>query len=239
MPPGTPLRAVLFDIDGTLVDSTYLHVDAWDRAFAAEGIPAPAWRIHRAIGMDSAKLLETLAGNAPDGAADRAKERHSDYYTETVDRLRPVAGARDLVRALSARGLKVVLATSAPEDELEILRGVLDLDDAVTDATSSGDVGTAKPDPDVIQAALDKGGVSPDEAIMVGDAVWDVHAASRAGVPTIGVLTGGVSEAELREAGAVEVYEDVAALLTALESSAIGHRIAGGAAGQAQGSRAV
>ncbi|HEY8590859.1 MAG TPA: HAD family hydrolase [Naasia sp.] len=224
MPAETPLRAVLFDIDGTLVDSNYLHVDAWDRAFADEGIPAPVWRIHRSIGMDSKKLLETLAGDADDDAAERAKERHSDYYKESVDRLRPLEGARELVRALAARGLKVVLATSAPEDELEILRGVLDVDDAVTAATSAGDVGTAKPDPDIIEAALAKADVAAGEAIMVGDAVWDVHAAARAGVPTIGVLSGGFGEAELRDAGAAEVYDDVAALLEALDASAIGRR---------------
>ncbi len=224
--PDTPIRAVLFDIDGTLVDSNYLHVDAWDRAFADAGIPAPVWRIHRSIGMDSTKLLTSLAGEASEDEAAHAKELHSRYYKESVGRLRPIAGARELVHELARRGLKVVLATSAPEDELEILRGVLQLDDPVAEMTSAGDVGTAKPDPDIIEAALEKAGVGADEAIMVGDAVWDVEAAARAGVPAIGVLTGGFGEAELREAGAVEVHDDVAALLAALDDSVLGRRAA-------------
>ncbi|MCU1438220.1 MAG: family hydrolase [Naasia sp.] len=222
--PETPIRAVLFDIDGTLVDSNYLHVDAWDRAFADAGIPAPVWRIHRSIGMDSKKLLEALAGDASEDEASHAKELHSRYYKESVERLRPIAGARELVHELAGRGLKVVLATSAPEDELEMLMDVLQLDEAVAGMTSSGDVGTAKPEPDIIEAALAKAGVGADEAIMVGDAVWDVEAAGRAGVPAIGVLTGGFGEAELRKAGAVEVYDDVAGLLAALDASVLGRR---------------
>lgn len=220
----SPLRAVLFDIDGTLVDSNYLHIDSWDRGLAEAGIPAPAWRVHRSIGMDSKKLLESVAGDAPEAATEQATELHSRYYKENTDRLRPFDGARDLVRAVDRLGLRVVLATSAPEDELEILRGVLDVDDAVSEATSAGDVGTAKPEPDIIEVAVDRAGVDPAEAVMVGDTVWDVEAAGRAGVAAIGVLSGGISEAELRAAGAVEVYDDVAALLEALRTSLIGRR---------------
>jgi HAD superfamily hydrolase (TIGR01509 family) len=230
-----PLRAVLFDIDGTLVDSNYLHVDTWDRALAEAGIPAPVWRIHRSIGMDSKKLLQAVAGDAPDDVAEGAKEQHGRYYKENADRLRPFAGARDLLRAIDGLGLQVVLATSAPEDELEILRKVLDVDDAVSEATSAGDVGTAKPEPDIIQVALDKAEVAAEEAVIVGDTVWDVEAAGRAGVPAIGVLSGGVSEAELRDAGAVEVYDDVAALLDALSSSVIGRRAPGSDAARGSG----
>lgn len=224
----SPLRAVLFDIDGTLVDSNYLHVDAWDRGLADAGIPAPVWRIHRSIGMDSKKLLEAVAGEASEEDADRAKELHSGYYKETTDRLRVLEGARELVRAVDGLGLRVVLATSAPEDELEILRGLLDVDDAVSEVTSSADVGTAKPEPDIIEVAIGKAGVAPDEAVIVGDSVWDIEAAGRAGVAAIGVLSGGFGEAELKDAGAVEVYDDVAALLAALDDSLIGRRSAVG-----------
>ncbi|MCU1571078.1 MAG: family hydrolase [Naasia sp.] len=224
----SPLRAVLFDIDGTLVDSNYLHIDAWDRALAEVDAPAPVWKIHRSIGMDSKKLLEAVAGGVPEETTSRAKELHSDYYKEAAGRLRPFDGAQELIRAIDARGIRVVLATSAPEDELAILRGVLDVDDAVSEVTSSGDVGTAKPEPDIIEVALGKAGVQPGEAVMVGDSVWDVQAAGRAGVTAIGVLTGGVSEAELRDAGAEEVYQDVAALLEALNESLIGRRGRGG-----------
>jgi HAD superfamily hydrolase (TIGR01509 family) len=221
----TPLRAVLFDIDGTLVDSNYLHVDAWDRGFAEAGIPAPAWRIHRAIGMDSSKLLDTLATDAPDDAATRAKELHSARYKEQAERLRPFDGARDLLRAIADLGLRVVLATSAPEDELEILLRVLDVDETLAVVTSAGDVDAAKPDPDILEVALEKAGVAAEEAILVGDTVWDVLAANAAGLRTIGVLSGGNSAAELREAGALEVYDDVAQLLAGLDESPIGRRL--------------
>ncbi|WP_307807468.1 HAD family hydrolase [Naasia sp. SYSU D00948] len=221
----TPLRAVLFDIDGTLVDSNYVHVDAWDRGLAEAGVPAPAWRIHRAIGMDSSRLLETLAEGAGEEVQSRAKQLHSEYYKQEADRLRPFAGAADLLRAIHDLGLRVVLATSAPEDELEILRGVLDVEDAVAVVTSAGDVETAKPDPDIFQVALGKAEAAPDEALLIGDTVWDVLAANAAGMRTIGVLSGGVSEAELREAGAVEVYDDVADLLARLGDSVIGQQV--------------
>jgi HAD superfamily hydrolase (TIGR01509 family) len=224
----SPLRAVLFDIDGTLVDSNYLHVDAWDRGLTDAGIPAPVWRIHRSIGMDSKKLLEAVAGDASEEAAKHAKELHSTYYKESADRLRPFEGARDLVRAVDRLGLRVVLATSAPEDELEMLRGLLDVEDAVSEVTSAADVGTAKPEPDIIEVAIGKADVGPDEAVIVGDSVWDVEAAGRAGVAAIGLLSGGFGEAELRDAGAVEVYDDAAALLAGLDGSVIGRRSAVG-----------
>ena len=221
----TPLRAVLFDIDGTLVDSNYLHVDAWHRGLAEAGAPAPASRIHRAIGMDSGKLLEALAGEASEETRTRAKELHSDYYKKAASRLRAFDGAQDLLRSIADRGLKVVLATSAPEDELELLLGVLDVDDTLAVVTSAADVDAAKPDPDILQVALEKAEVGAGQALLVGDTVWDVRAATAAGLPTIGVESGGVSGAELREAGAIEVYEDVAQLLERLDESPIGQRL--------------
>jgi HAD superfamily hydrolase (TIGR01509 family) len=221
----TQLRAVLFDIDGTLVDSNFLHVDAWDRGLADAGIPADAWRIHRAIGMDSSKLLDAVAAGAPEEATKRAKELHSEYYKQSADRLRHFESAPDLLRELDGRGLRIVLATSAPEDELEILRGVLDVEDALDVVTSAGDVETAKPEPDILEVALSRAEAEPGEALLVGDTVWDVAAAKAAGVDTIGVLSGGVSAAELTEAGAVEVYEDVAELLRRLDESVIGQRL--------------
>jgi len=213
------VKAVLFDIDGTLADSNYLHVESWGHAFATLGVPVDAWRIHRCIGMDSAKLLEALLGDRAAELGDRAKDLHATYYGELASRLRPFAGARDLLSTLAARGLTVVLATSAPEDELAILRNVLKVDDDVAHMTSSGDVEEAKPEPDLIRVALAKAGCEPGEAMLVGDTVYDVIAASRAGVRTVGVLSGGVSAAELLGAGAVAVYDDVAALLAALDES--------------------
>jgi len=213
------VTAVLFDIDGTLVDSNYLHVESWGHAFASVGVPVDAWRIHRSIGMDSDKLLETMLGFRLGELGERAADLHSTYYGELADRLRPFEGARELVAALAARGVTVVLATSAPEGELDVLRGVLEIDDNVAHMTSSGDVETAKPEPDIVEAALAKAGASPAETFMIGDTIFDVIASARAGVRTIGVLSGGVSAAELLGAGAVAVYDDVRTLLDALDGS--------------------
>jgi HAD superfamily hydrolase (TIGR01509 family) len=212
-------RAVLFDIDGTLVDSNYVHIDAWARAFASLGHPVDSWRIHRAIGMDSALLLSTLLADDADRLSSEAKRLHSEFYARTTGLLRPFDRARELLGTLSARGMTVVLATSAPEDELAVLRSVLDVESTIAHVTSADDVGSAKPAPDLVRVALDKAGVTASDAVFVGDTVWDVIAAGRAGVPCIGVLSGGVSAAELLDAGAVAVYDDVAGLLDAVDTS--------------------
>lgn len=213
---------MLFDIDGTLVDSNYLHVHAWYRAFSDVAIGVEAWRIHRSIGMDGSTLLTSLAGDAHEDTRSRAKDLHSRYFKDTAPLLRPLPGARELLQRVDQLGLQVVLATSAPEDELEILRRVLASDAVVSAVTSSEDVDTAKPKPDIIQVALDRAGVDADHAVFVGDTVWDVEACERAGVPTIAVLSGGVSRGELETAGAQAVFEDPADLREHLDSTAIG-----------------
>ncbi|OBC16651.1 HAD family hydrolase [Mycobacterium sp. 852013-50091_SCH5140682] len=213
--------AVLFDVDGTLVDSNYLHVYAWARAFAAERIPVQSWQIHRSIGMDGATLVRTLAGGVADDVAQRLKSLHSDFYRDTTHLLKPLPDARKLLHAVSELGLQVVLASSAPEDELDILRGVLDCDDIVSAATSSRDVDTAKPDPAIVQAALTRAGVAAEQAVFVGDAVWDVEAACRADMPCIGLRCGGTSHDELDEAGAVAVFDDPAELLEHIDTTPI------------------
>ncbi|KQU28062.1 MULTISPECIES: HAD family hydrolase [unclassified Rhodococcus (in: high G+C Gram-positive bacteria)] len=213
--------AVLFDIDGTLVDSNYAHVHAWARAFSDAGIAVDSWRIHRSIGMDGVKLLSSLAGDAPEGAAERAKELHTQYYEEMSSLLSPLPGALDLLGAVADRGLQVVLATSAPENELAILRGLLGVEEIVSELTSSEDVETAKPEPRIVDIALDRAGVGAERAVFVGDSVWDVKASVTAGVPCIGVRSGGVSSAELTEAGATAVYDDPADLLAHIDSSMI------------------
>ncbi|RWZ61528.1 HAD family hydrolase [Labedella populi] len=211
--------AVLFDIDGTLVDSNYLHVESWANAFADLGVEIDTWRIHRGIGLDSAKLLEELLGDRLEELGDRAKELHTERYSAMGDRLRPFHRSTELLATLARRGTRVVLATSAPEEELVELRRVLDAESSLHAVTSSADVETAKPEPDVIRVALDEAGVAPDRAVMVGDARWDGVAAERAGIRFVGVLTGGISEAELRDAGAVAVYASVDELLANLEES--------------------
>jgi HAD superfamily hydrolase (TIGR01509 family) len=218
----SPAPAVLFDIDGTLVDSNYLHVHAWVRAFHDVGIAADTWRIHRAIGMDGSTLVDTLSDHAPDDIQKRLKDLHSRYYEELIPLLRVLPGGRDILERVASMGLQVVFATSAPEDELAALRRVLDSDDLVSAITSSEDVGTAKPDPDIIGVALDRAGVRADQAMFVGDAVWDAKACARAGVSSIGLLSGGTSRDELTDAGASAVFTDAADLLAHIDDTAIG-----------------
>jgi len=221
-PSGT---AVLFDIDGTLVDSNYAHVDAWSRAFTDVGHPVDSWRIHRSIGKDSSLLVEGLVGKeAAARLLDDVKDAHGRHYAGHLGEggdLHVFDRATDLLAELARRGHEVVLATSAPEDELEALRGLLDVEDALWAVTSSEDVETAKPDPGIVEVALEKADVPAERAAMVGDAVWDVQAARRAGVTCIGVLSGGFSRDELTEAGAAEVYDDVADLLARLDDSVV------------------
>ncbi|RFA08872.1 HAD family hydrolase [Subtercola boreus] len=217
-PSGDP-AAVLFDIDGTLIDSNYLHVFAWSLALNDVGHRVDDWRIHASIGMDSSKLKDELLGADAERLGEAATDAHSARYADLTGELRPFAGARDLLAACAARGLRVVLATSAPEDELKKLREALDAEDSLHAVTSADDVETAKPEPDVVRVALERAGVDASRAVMVGDTVWDVEAAARAGVSCIGVLSGGIGAAALREAGAVAVYDDVAALLAGFDES--------------------
>jgi HAD superfamily hydrolase (TIGR01509 family) len=209
--------AVLFDIDGTLVDSNFLHVDAWNSAFTELGIAVPSWRIQRAIGADSSELLSLLVGDESDEVQSRASDLHSEHYQRLTPRLQLLPGARDLVTSIADRGARVVLATSAPQQELDHLLELLDLDDALHAVTSSEDVEKAKPAPDIIGVALEKAGVEPGDALMVGDAVWDVRAASAAHVDTVALLSGGTGRADLQEAGAIAVYDDAEALLRDLD----------------------
>ena len=219
--PDATCSAVLFDIDGTLVDTNYLHVDAWLRAFADVGHPADAWRVHASIGMDSAKLLDAVLGDDAERLGSAAKSGHESHFTSLRDRVRAFDQAQALLRELAERGLKVVLATSSSPEEFAVTTDVLDAEDAVLAATTSSDVETAKPAPDVVTVALRKAGVDAADAVMVGDAVWDMQAAAAAGVRCIAVRSGGIGAAELMEAGAVAVYDDVAALLRDLDRSPI------------------
>jgi HAD superfamily hydrolase (TIGR01509 family) len=219
--PDAPTTAVLFDIDGTLVDSNYAHVDAWWRAFRAIDASVDAWRIHRAIGMDSSRLLESLLPEASDEDRDTAKQFHTAYYAEHMPRLRLLPGARELLRSVAERGHAVVLATSAPGTELVRLRELLDAEQWLAAVTSGDDVDEAKPAPGIMQVALDRVGVDPSRAVMIGDAMWDVETAGKVGVPCISVMTGGIGGDELRGAGATAVYDDAAAVLAGIEEGPI------------------
>ena len=210
--------AVLFDVDGTLVDSNYLHVHAWKRAFVDLGLSVEAWRIHRRIGMDGSLLLRELAG---DDVGEAAKELHSQFYAELAGLLQPLPGATALLSAIAEMNIEVVLASSAPEDELSTLRRVLARDDIVAVSTSSEDVDTAKPAPGIVEVALDRAAVAPDRAVFVGDSVWDVRASARAGVTCIGLRSGGTSHGELGAEGATTVWDNPQDLLEHLHDSPI------------------
>ena len=218
----TEISAVLFDVDGTLVDTNYLHAVTWWEAFRQYGHYVAMVRIHRAIGMGSDKLLDHLLPGDRDRAVDdEMRLAHTVLYAPYWPRLRAFDGAADLLRACAKRGLRVVLASSANDREMRALRHALDADDVVTAVTSSADARESKPAPDIVQVALERAGVAPDAAVFVGDSVWDIEACRKAGLACIAFLTGGTGREELREAGAVEIYEGPAELLESLQDSLI------------------
>ncbi len=215
-----PVTAALFDVDGTLVDTNYLHAVTWWEAFAQAGHVVPMAEIHRAIGMGSGLMLDKLLPADRDSDADAdIRTAHTALYATYRSRLRPLPGAADLLRACQRRGLTVVLASSADEAEFTMLRAALDAEDAIDAATFSGDVESSKPAPDLVEVALDKAGVPAGQAVFIGDTVWDVEACQQAGVPCLGLLSGGVSRDELTSAGAAEVYPGPAELLAAFDGS--------------------
>lgn len=224
------VAGVLFDVDGTLVDTTFIHAACWAEALRQHDHVVPGVRVHRAVGMSSTQLLGAVLGDDRDTGADgEIVAAHRSLYMQWWGRLNPLPGAADLVRACHARGLRVVLASSAQADELTALRGALDADDAIDATTSSSDAEKGKPEPDIVQVALQQCGLTTDRAIFVGDAVWDGYATRRAGVTFVGLTCGGTPEDELRRAGAVEVWAHPAELLANLDKSVI--TTGGGATG--------
>ncbi len=210
--------AVLFDVDGTLVDTNYLHTIAWWRALREMGEWAPMNAIHRLVGMGGDQLVPQLIGHDVPGASE-ARARH---YRDLLPEARPFPGAAELLRHLHGRGVRVVLASSSPEDELEIVVERLGAGDVIDAATSADDVEHSKPEPDVFVAAAQSIGVATERCLAVGDSVWDVRAARAAGVGLIGVESGGFSAHELREEGALAVYRDAAELDAQLLTSPLG-----------------
>lgn len=206
-----PLNAIL-DVDGTLVDTNYHHAIAWHRALHAHGHRVQMWKVHRHIGMGGDQIVGALIGErtaAADGDELRAAE--AEAYGELIDEVEPMDGARELIETLNGEGNTVILASSAKQEEVDHYLDLLDARDLVDGWTSAADVEATKPEPDLVQAALEKAG-NEDPSVMVGDSVWDVAAAKRAGLPTLAVLTGGFSGAELREAGALQVVESIGEL---------------------------
>ena len=207
-------RTAILDIDGTLVDTNYQHAVAWYRAFRQNEIVLPVWRIHRHIGMGGDQLISALTDDeTEDEKGDEIRAAEQALYMAMIEEVEPMEGARDLIARLKDAGWSVVLASSAKEDEVEHYLDLLDARELADDWTTSADVEATKPAPDLVQAAIDKAGAGPDDAVMLGDTPWDCEAAGRAGVETVTLMTGGFSEQELREAGAVAVFESIPDLL--------------------------
>jgi len=211
----------ILDIDGTLVDSNYQHAIAWYRAFRAHGCTLPVWQIHRHIGMGGDRLVGALAGDEVErDRGDAIREDEARLYGELIGEVAALDGAGELIAELTHRGHRVLLASSAKPDEVERYVDLLAARDVVDGWTTSGDVDTTKPAPDVVQAALAKAGGG--DAVMVGDSTWDALAAGRAGIPCIGVLTGGYSGQELREAGASRIFSSLPGLVGELDTTPLG-----------------
>ncbi|HEU5033426.1 MAG TPA: HAD family hydrolase [Mycobacteriales bacterium] len=214
----TGSAGVVFDVDGTLVDTNYLHVVAWWHAFRSAGHDIEMVRFHQTIGQGGERFVETILGHRDQAITDA----HTDYYSPYLHQLVAFPAAADLLRAVKKRGLKVALATSASKKQAEHLTAALDADDVIDAVTTKDDAEESKPDPDIVQAALDRAGLDPQRSVFVGDTVWDVEAAGRAGLECICLRTGGVAEEQLRDAGAIAVYRDARHLLDGIDDSPIG-----------------
>lgn len=198
----------VFDIDGTLVDTNYQHALSWYRAFRAKGIIVPIWRIHRAIGMGSDRVVSTLVGEqAEHDIGDELRDVEGSEYQQLIGEVEPMKGAHELLGALKQKGHPIILASSAEQADAERYIELLQASEFVDAYTTSADVKASKPEPDIVNAAIEKAGGG--SAVMIGDSTWDCKAATRANVPSVGVLTGGFSEHELTEAGASIVFDSV------------------------------
>jgi phosphoglycolate phosphatase len=198
------LDTVVLDVDGTLVDSVYVHVSAWRLAFADVGVDVPTYRIHRAIGMDGHRLVAEVAGDAVERAVgDEVRDRHGQHFDARFGEVTALDGSAELLDRLRERGLTLVVASSGEREQTDRLLDLVGNAELLAERISGSEAERGKPEPDLIEVALARAGAG--RAVVVGDAVWDVESARRAGVPCIGLLTGGFSAHELREAGAAEV----------------------------------
>ncbi len=205
------MTAAILDVDGTLVDTNYQHAVAWYMALREHDVGVPVWQIHRHLGMGGDQLVAAVAGDdVEERCGDEVRAAHDALFLASIQTVSALAGARELILTLRDDGHAVVLASSAKDRELDHYLDVLDAREIVDGWTTAADVERTKPHPDLVLAALDK--LEGPDAVMIGDSPWDIEAAGRAGVPTIAVLTGGFSKAELVEAGAACVFESVAAL---------------------------
>ena len=212
------MRAAILDVDGTLVDTNYHHALAWFRAFREHRIVEPLWRLHRHVGMGGDKYVAALAGESVERElGDALRERWEARFDELIDEVEPLAGATELASELKERGHPVVLASSSIERHLDVFLDKLAVRDLADAWTTKDDVESSKPEPDLVEAALEKAGTR--DAVMLGDTPWDCEAARRAGIDTVAVVTGGFSRHELREAGAVAVFDSLEELRERLDET--------------------
>lgn len=216
------MAIAILDIDGTLVDTNYQHTLAWFRAFRRHQITLAMWRIHTHIGMGGDQVVKALCGDATEREhGDEIRDAEKEEYGQLIGEVQTMKGSRDLIVSLKDRGHAVVLASSAKEDEVDHYLDLLDAREIADDWTTSADVEATKPAPDLVKAALEKLQRADGPALMIGDTPWDVKAALGADVKTLAVVTGGFSPAELREAGAVDVFESVAELGERLDETGL------------------
>ena len=207
---------VVLDIDGTLIDSVYAHVWSWREAFRVLGVSVATWQVHRAIGMGGDRLVSAVTNDAVEECiGDQVRDRQAEFYRDLSTHLTPTPGATGLLEALKTRGLHVVLASSGSRHDAENAVEALEAHAWIDGLITGDDTAGTKPSTEPVRRAVKS--VCGNQAFMVGDAVWDIESADRAGYPAIGLRTGGVARCELIEAGATEVYDDPAALTSALD----------------------
>ena len=218
------LKGVIFDIDGTLVDSNDAHAQSWVDTFAEAGYEVPFEVVRPLIGMGADKLLPKTIGIRHDsGAGKKLLKRRSEIFRETyLPHLRPFPGARALVLRVRDEGLKAIVATSAKDEELKGLLKAAEVDDLMEEKATASDAKRSKPDPDIVDAAIEESGVASSKAVMIGDTPYDVEAATRAGVRIIGFRSGGWDDAGLE--GAAQIYDGPADLLAHYDASLLGKK---------------
>ena len=211
----------VLDVDGTLVDTNYQHALAWYRAFRSLGETFPIWRIHRLIGMGGDQLVAALGGDElEERVGEQAREQQAEEVDKLIGEMSVLPGARELLLAVKERGHPLVLASSGKEKHVDAFLDLLDARDIADAWTSSGDVESSKPAPDLLQVALQKLGAPADaDAVVIGDSVWDVEAAKNAGMPALVVRSGGFGDDELRDAGAIAIYDTPGDLRDALDDT--------------------
>ncbi len=208
----------IFDVDGTLVDSNYQHALAWFRAFRRFGITLPLWQLHRGIGMGGDNYVTHVAGEEVEKAhGDELRDGWTREFDRLIGEVQPFAAARPLLEEIRSRGFKLVLASSGKAEHVEAFLDLVGGRDLADAWTTSDDVENSKPAPDLVSTALAK--VDGASGCMVGDSTWDCIAAGKLDVPTVAVLTGGFSREELRDAGAVRVFDSLGSMLDELDTT--------------------